>query len=85
MVVCVALFSAAIAYLFEYLALKSMPPRQFGVLVALEPAVAALVGAFALAQLMGIRAWLAIILISTAAMITSMMATDSTPKDRESG
>jgi hypothetical protein len=29
--------------------------------------------------------WLAIILISKAAMITSMMATDSTPKDRASG
>lgn len=81
LVVGVALFSAAIPYLFEYLALKSMPPKQFGVLVALEPVVAAIVGAVALSQLMGFRAWLAIILISAAAMVTSMMVKEQT--DRE--
>lgn len=85
MVVCVALFSAAIPYLFEYLALKSMPPKRFGVLVAMEPVVSAIVGAFALSQCMGVRVWLAIILISAAAMITSTMARDSTPKDRQAG
>ncbi len=79
MVIGIALFSAAIPYLFEYLALKSMPPRRFGVLVALEPVVAALVGAIALAQLMDLRTWLAVILISAAAATTSLLAKNPPP------
>ncbi|MDH3763257.1 MAG: hypothetical protein OEU50_19960 [Gammaproteobacteria bacterium] len=67
------------------IALQSKRPKRFGVLVAMEPVVAAIVGAFALSQFMGVRVWLAIILISAAAMITSMMARDSTPKDRQAG
>ena len=70
----VALFSAAIPYLFEYLALKSMPPKQFGVLVALEPVVAALVGTVALMQLMNFKTWLAVVLISLASIVTSVAA-----------
>ena len=70
----IALFSAAIPYLFEYLALKSMPTRQFGVLVALEPVVAAIVGAIALTQLMDFKTWAAVILISSASLITSMVS-----------
>lgn len=79
-VIVVALFSAAIPYLFEYLALKSMPTKQFGVLVALEPVVAAIVGAIALAQLMDLKTWLAIALISVAAIITSMIRVDTGEK-----
>ena len=69
----VALFSAAIPYLFEYLALKTMPTRQFGVLVALEPVVAALVGAIALTQWLDLRTWSAVVLISSAALIASWL------------
>ena len=79
-VVGVALFSAAIPYLFEYLALKSMPTRQFGVLVAMEPVVAAIVGAIALTQLMDLKTWLAIALISSASIITSMVSIDTERK-----
>lgn len=73
----VALFSAAIPYLFEYLALKSMPTKQFGVLVALEPVAAAIVGAIALTQLMDLKTWLAVALISSASIITSMVGANS--------
>ena len=79
-VVGVALLSAAIPYLFEYLALKSMPTKQFGVLVALEPVVAAIVGAIALAQLMDFKTWLAVVLISSASFITSMVSVDAGKK-----
>ena len=79
-VVGVALFSAAIPYLFEYLALKSMPTRQFGVLVALEPVVAAIVGAIVLAQFMDLKTWLAITLISIASLITSLVSSAKASK-----
>ena len=71
LVIGIALFSAAIPYLFEYLALKSMPTRQFGVLVALEPVVAAIVGAIALTQWLELNAWAAVLLISAASLITA--------------
>lgn len=60
----VALFSGAIPFLFEFLALKSMPPKKFGVLVAIEPVVATVVGIVVLAEAIALRAWIAIILIS---------------------
>ena len=71
LVIGVALFSAAIPYLFEYLALKTMPTRQFGILVALEPVVAAIVGAIALTQWLDFNTWIAVVLISSASLITS--------------
>lgn len=71
LVIGIALFSAAIPYLFEYLALKSMPARQFGVLIALEPVVAAIVGAIALTQWLDLNTWAAVLLISAASLITS--------------
>jgi inner membrane transporter RhtA len=74
----VALFSAAIPYLFEYLALKSMPPKQFGVLVALEPVVAAIVGAIALAQMMSPRIGIAVMRISAAPISTSLTGASRT-------
>jgi inner membrane transporter RhtA len=67
----VALFSAAIPYLFEYLALKPIPTRRFGVLVALEPVAAAIVGAIALAQWLDLNTWASVVLISSASLITS--------------
>jgi inner membrane transporter RhtA len=72
----VAIFSAAIPYLFEYLALKTMPAKQFGILVAIEPVVAAIVGVFALTQIMDVKLWLSIILISLAAFLASLTTKD---------
>jgi inner membrane transporter RhtA len=64
----VALFSAAIPLLFEFLALRAMPPRRYGVLVALEPVVATVIGIILLAETIDLRAWLAILLISLASI-----------------
>lgn len=67
-IVGIAVFSAAIPWLFEYMALKSMPAWKFGVLVSLEPVVATLVGLVALAEAVGWRAWIAIVLITLASI-----------------
>jgi inner membrane transporter RhtA len=45
-----------------------MPPRRYGVLVALEPVVATVIGIILLAETIDLRAWLAILLISLASI-----------------
>jgi inner membrane transporter RhtA len=62
----VALFSAAIPLLFEFVALRTMLPREYGVLVSIEPVVATVIGAVLLAETIGLRGWGAILLISLA-------------------
>lgn len=69
----VALFSATIPLLFEFLALKTMAPRTYGVLVSLEPVVATLIGVGLLAQSIGLSDGLAIVLISLAALGAALL------------
>lgn len=64
----VALFSAAIPLLFEFLALRSMPAKTYGVLVSLEPVVATVVGIAALAERVDVETWIAVVLISLASI-----------------
>ncbi len=51
----VALLSSALPYSMEMMALRTIPPRVFSVLLALEPAVAALAGVLVLHQFL--TAW----------------------------
>ncbi len=70
----VALLSSAIPYTLEMIALKELPARTFGILMSLEPAVAALVGLVFLHELLSPRQWLAVALIiaaSTGSTLTS--------------
>jgi inner membrane transporter RhtA len=62
----VALASSVIPYSFELEALRRLPPRVFGVLMSLEPAVAALAGLVVLGQALGAREWLAVALVVVA-------------------
>ena len=62
----VALLSSVIPYSFELEALRRLPARVFGVLMSLEPAVAALAGLVVLGQALGGREWLAIALVVVA-------------------
>lgn len=63
-----ALLSSVIPYSLELEALRSLPTRVFGVLMSLEPAVAAAIGFVVLRQVLGIRAVLALILVSIASL-----------------
>lgn len=62
----VALLSSAIPYSLETEALRRLPQHVFGVLMSLEPAVAALAGFAALGQSLGARQLVAIALVVAA-------------------
>jgi inner membrane transporter RhtA len=64
----VALLSSVIPYSLELQALRSIPTRVFGVLMSLEPAVAALVGFVILQQVLGPRALIALVLVTAASL-----------------
>lgn len=56
----VALMSSVVPYSLELEALRRMPPRVFGVLMSLEPAVAALAGLLVLGEALSALQWVAI-------------------------
>jgi inner membrane transporter RhtA len=62
----VALLSSAIPYTLEMIALKELPARTFGILMSLEPAVAALAGLVFLHEVLTPRQWLAVVLVIAA-------------------
>jgi inner membrane transporter RhtA len=62
----VALASSVIPYSLDLEALRLVPARVFGVLMSLEPAVAALAGLVVLGQALGAREWGAIALVVVA-------------------
>lgn len=64
----VALLSSVIPYSLELEALRRMPPRVFGVLMSLEPAVAAMVGLVLLGEVLGALQWLAVLLVVAASV-----------------
>ena len=64
----VAIFSTALPLSLEFEALKRMTARTYGILVTLEPAVAATVGALLLGQAMGLQGVLAIACVTAAAL-----------------
>jgi len=63
----VAMLSSAIPYSLEMEALRWLPARVFGVLMSLEPAVAALVGFVVLGERLGLRLLAAVVLVTVAA------------------
>lgn len=62
----VGVLSSVIPYRIELEALRRLPPRVFGVLMSLEPAVAALVGLAVLGERLAVREWVAIVLVMAA-------------------
>ena len=62
----VALLSSALPYSLEMFALPRMPTRTFGVLMSLEPAIAALVGFGFLGERLTVWQWAAILSIMLA-------------------
>jgi inner membrane transporter RhtA len=68
----VAMLSSAIPYSLELEALRKLPARVFGVLMSLEPAVAALAGLVVLGERLEMRAVAAIIFVTIAAAGASL-------------
>ena len=62
----VALGSSVIPYSFEMEALRTLPAQTFGILMSLEPAIAALAGLAVLGQSLSLREWFAIGLVVAA-------------------
>ncbi|EGF91462.1 hypothetical protein ABI_28780 [Asticcacaulis biprosthecium C19] len=63
----VAVFSSALPYSLEMIALRKLPERTFGVLTSAEPAVGALAGLMFLSEQLSLLQWLAIAAIVVAA------------------
>ncbi|MEV6605970.1 DMT family transporter [Kutzneria sp. NPDC051319] len=70
----VALLSSVIPYSLELEALRKIPPRLFGVLMSVEPAVAALAGMVILGETLRPVQWLAIMCVVTASAGATYLA-----------
>ncbi|WP_414709065.1 MFS transporter, partial [Ramlibacter sp.] len=64
----VALLSSVLPYSLELEALRRLPSRVFGVLMSLEPGIAALVGIVLLHEQLELRAAIAIVLVTAASV-----------------
>ena len=70
----VAMLSSAIPFSLELEALRKIPARIFGVLMSLEPAVAALAGLVVLGERLEMRAVAAVVFVTVAAAGASLFA-----------
>ena len=75
----VALLSSAVPYSLELEALRRLPARVFGVLMSLEPAMAALAGFVVLGEVLGEREILAIALVVIASAGAARTAESAPP------
>ena len=77
----VALLSSVLPYSVELEALRRIPPRVFGVLMSLEPAVAAVVGLLVLSQSLRPTQWVAIacVVIASAGATRTQRARKTSP------
>jgi len=71
----VALASSVLPYSLELEALRRLPAAVFGVLMSLEPAVAALAGLVVLGQSLVAREWVAIVLVVAASAGAAALGT----------
>lgn len=75
----VAMLSSAIPYSLELEALRRIPAGVFGVLMSLEPAVAALAGLVILGEVLAAREWAGVALVVCASVGAARGATVSRP------
>ncbi len=68
----VAVLSTTLPFTLEYEALKKLPARNYGVLVSLEPAAAALVGAALLGERLGVNGIVAVVCVVAASIGISL-------------
>jgi inner membrane transporter RhtA len=70
----VAILSSALPYTLEMLSLKKIPTKTFGVLMSLEPAVAAIAGLLFLNEQLTLVQWFAMLLIMLSSLGSSLSA-----------
>ncbi len=70
----IGILASAIPYALEMIALKAMPAKTFGLMMSLEPAVAALLGLVILHELLTPLQWLAVALVIVASAGSSLTA-----------
>lgn len=75
----VALLSSAVPYTLEMVALKALPARTFGILMSLEPAMAALAGLVFLKEILTLPQWAAVMLVIAASVGAAVTARAVTP------
>ncbi|MCY7283017.1 MAG: EamA family transporter [Cyanobacteria bacterium CAN_BIN43] len=66
--VAAGLLTTVVPYSLEFVALPRMTPRVYGVLISIEPAIAALVGLLFLRETLEVRSLIAIALVTVAAI-----------------
>jgi inner membrane transporter RhtA len=59
--------SVTISFGLEFIALKRIKPRVFGVLLSLEPAIASIIGMILLREFLSMNSWIAIVIVTLAA------------------
>lgn len=74
MALSVAILSSAVPYCLEMSALKRLSAQHFSVLMSLEPAIAALAGLIILQEQLSLTQWIAITMIITASMGSTLSA-----------
>lgn len=67
----IAKLASLVPYTLEFLALRRLPPSTFGILLSMEPAVAATAGWLLLNQHMGVLGMLAVCLVVSACVGTA--------------
>lgn len=72
----VALLSSAIPYSLEMISLKNMPTKTFGVLMSLEPAIAAFAGLLFLGEELSLIQWIAILCVIVSSLGSTLMANE---------
>jgi inner membrane transporter RhtA len=81
----IALLSSVLPYSLELLALRSIPPAVFGILLSLEPAVAALAGLVVLHQVLAVPQLLGMALVVAASAVVMVGGTpEAAPADPSS-
>ena len=72
--VAVAAISSALPISLEMMALKRLPKEAFGIMISMEPAVAALIALVLLDEYLSVLQWVAIGLIIAASMGSALTA-----------
>ncbi|MGF1645659.1 MAG: DMT family transporter [Kineosporiaceae bacterium] len=80
----VAVLSTALAYGLELEALRRLPARLFGILMSVEPVVAALVGLVLVAQVLAPLQWVGVVIV-TAVSVGATLTARTGPQGRRRG